>query len=184
MSRFISKLLRHEPEIIGCKLEHYGGWLDVDKLIDGIKGCSDFEIDRDILEQIVANDPKGRYSFSSDGTKIRANQGHSVDVVIDMEKPEPPEFLYHGTAAKFLERINEQGILPQRRNFVHLSPDRATAVTVGYRHSKPDAPVILRVHAAQMSADGYELMISDNGVWQTKIVPPKYFESMGAEETE
>lgn len=178
MSRFISKILRHEPEIIGIKIERYGAWAEVDKLIDGINRTGRHKIDRSILEQIVATDAKGRYSFNEDGTKIRANQGHSIDVVIEMEKRTPPEFLYHGTAAHSMESIMAQGLLPQRRNFVHLSPDYETAVTVGYRHSKPEKPVILKIYAAQMAADGYEFMISDNGVWQIKNVPPQYFEIM------
>ena len=126
----------------------------------------------------MASDSKGRYSFNSDGTKIRANQGHSIDVIIDMEKRVPPEFLYHGTAARFMDSIMMQGLLPRSRNFVHLSPDYETAVTVGYRHSRPDQPVILKIHAAQMTEDGYEFMISDNGVWQINNVPPQYLEIM------
>lgn len=178
MSRFISKILRHQPSIIGIELERDGAWANVDELIVGINQHGKFKIDRELLEKIVANDIKGRYSFNSDGTKIRANQGHSIDVIIEMEKRLPPEFLYHGTAARFIDSIMLQGLLPRSRNFVHLSPDYETAVTVGYRHSKPEKPVILKVHAAQMAADGYEFMISDNGVWQIRNVPPQYLEIM------
>lgn len=178
MSRFISKILRHQPEIIGIRLEHHGAWADVDKLIDGINKRSRHKIDRSILEKIVATDAKGRYSFNEDGTKIRANQGHSINVIIDMEKRMPPEYLYHGTAAYSMKSIMEQGLLPQSRNFVHLSPDYETAVIVGYRHSKPEKPTVLKIHAARMAADGYEFMISENGVWQIKNVPPQYFEVM------
>lgn len=179
MSRFISKILRHQPSIIGIELERDGAWANVDELIVGINERSKFKIDREILEKIVETDAKGRYSFNADGTKIRANQGHSIDVVIEMEKRIPPEFLYHGTAARFMDSIMMQGLLPRSRLFVHLSPDYETAVTVGYRHSKPDKPVILRVHAGQMAEDGYEFMISDNGVWQIINVPPQYLEIMG-----
>ena len=178
MSRFISKILRHQPKIIGNELERNGAWANVDVLRVGINRHGKFKIDRELLERIVASDSKGRYSFNSDGTKIRANQGHSIDVIIDMEKRVPPEFLYHGTAARFMDSIMMQGLLPRSRNFVHLSPDYETAVTVGYRHSRPDQPVILKVHAEQMAEDGYEFMISDNGVWQINNVPPQYLEIM------
>ncbi|MGN0474148.1 MAG: RNA 2'-phosphotransferase [Acutalibacteraceae bacterium] len=178
LSRFISKILRHQPSIIGIELERDGAWANVDELIVGINQHGKFKIDRGLLEKIVANDSKGRYSFNSDGTKIRANQGHSIDVIIEMEKRLPPEFLYHGTAARFIDSIMLQGLLPRSRNFVHLSPDYETAVTVGYRHSRPEKPVILKVHAAQMAEDGYEFMISDNGVWQIRNVPPQYLEIM------
>ncbi len=159
-------------------MERNGAWANVDELLVGINRHGKFKIDRELLERIVASDSKGRYSFNSDGTKIRANQGHSIDVIIDMEKRVPPEFLYHGTAARFMDSIMMQGLLPRSRNFVHLSPDYETAVTVGYRHSRPDQPVILKVHAAQMAEDGYEFMISDNGVWQINNVPPQYLEIM------
>lgn len=178
MSRFISKILRHQPKIIGIELERNGAWANVDELLVGINRHGKFKIDRELLERIVASDSKGRYSFNSDGTKIRANQGHSIDVIIEMEKRVPPEFLYHGTAARFMDSIMMQGLLPRSRNFVHLSPDYETAVTVGYRHSRPDQPVILKVHAEQMAEDGYEFMISDNGVWQINNVPPQYLEIM------
>lgn len=178
MSRFISKILRHQPSIIGIELERDGAWANVDELINGINERSKFKIDQEILGKIVETDAKGRYSFNADGTKIRANQGHSIDVLIEMEKRVPPEFLYHGTAARFMDSIMEQGLLPRSRNFVHLSLDYETAVTVGYRHSKPDEPVILKVRAGQMAEDGYEFMISDNGVWQISNVPPQYLEIM------
>lgn len=176
MSRFISLILRHRPEIIGIKIEKNGGWADVNELIQGINAKGKFHIDRPILEKIVATDNKGRYSFNPDGTRIRANQGHSIDVVIEMEHRQPPEFLYHGTAWKFMNSIMDKGLLPRSRQFVHLSPDYETAVKVGYRHSKPDQPVVLKIDAAQMAADGYDFMISDNGVWQIGEVPPQYIE--------
>ncbi len=144
--------------------------------MDGINKRSRYHIDRPLLEEIVETDSKGRYSFNADGTKIRANQGHSIDVMIEMEHREPPEYLYHGTARRFYKSIMSQGLLPGSRQFVHLSPDYETAAKVGYRHSKPDRPVILKIHAGKMAADGYDFMISDNGVWQLKHVPPQYIE--------
>ncbi len=176
LSRFISLILRHNPAAIGIQIERIGGWADVNELIEGINAKGKYRIDRALLEKIVATDSKGRYSFNADGTKIRANQGHSIDVVIEMEHRQPPEYLYHGTAWRFMESIMDKGLLPGSRNYVHLSPDYATAVTVGYRHSKPEQPVVLKVHAGQMAADGYDFMISDNGVWQIAQVPPQYLE--------
>lgn len=176
LSRFISLILRHRPEAIGIEIERNGGWADVNQLMEGINAAGKHRIDRPLLEKIVENDSKGRYSFSPDGRKIRANQGHSIDVVIEMEHRQPPEYLFHGTARRFMESILAKGLLPGNRNYVHLSPDYETAVTVGYRHSKPEQPVILRIHAGQMAADGYDFMISDNGVWQIAQVPPQYLE--------
>ena len=178
LSRFISLILRHNPAAIGIKIERVGGWADVNQLIEGINAKGKFRIDRPILEKIVATDSKGRYSFNADGTKIRANQGHSIDVVIEMEHRQPPEFLYHGTAGRFIDSIMARGLLPGKRNYVHLSPDYETAVAVGYRHSKPEPPVILKIYAGQMAADGYDFMISDNGVWQIAHVLPQYFTIM------
>ena len=183
MSRFISKILRHQPDVIGIEIERIGGWADVNGLMDGINATGRFRIDRPLLEKIIAADNKGRYSFSPDGSKIRANQGHSIDVVIEMAHRQPPEFLYHGTARRFLESIMAKGLLPGNRNFVHLSPDYETAVTVGYRHSKPEKPIVLRILAGQMAGDGYDFMISDNGVWQIAHVPPQYLEMTEREQS-
>ena len=184
MSRFISLILRHKPEAIGIEIERTGGWADVDALIAGINANGKYHIDRPLLEKIVADDSKGRYSFNSDGTKIRANQGHSIDVVVEMEHRTPPGFLYHGTAWRFMGNIMAKGLLPGSRQFVHLSPDYATAVTVGFRHSKPEKPVVLKIHAGQMAADGYDFMISANGVWQIEHVPPQYLEITESEQTD
>ena len=178
LSRFISLILRHNPGAIGISIERKGAWADVNALIDGINRSGKFRIDRPLLEKIVASDSKGRYSFSPDGQKIRANQGHSIDVVIEMEHRQPPEYLYHGTAWRFMESIMAKGLLPGNRRYVHLSPDYETAVKVGCRPSKPDQPVVLRVHAAQMAEEGFDFMISDNGVWQIATVPPQYLEIM------
>ena len=167
-------VLRHRPEAIGLAIERNGGWADVDELIAKVCSASRYHLDRPLLERIVETDSKGRYSFSADGTRIRANQGHSIDVVMDMEHRTPPETLYHGTAARFLGSIREKGLLPGNRQYVHLSPDEETARKVGFRHSKPEPPVVLRVRAGDMARDGYDFMISDNGVWQIPHVPPQY----------
>ena len=166
----LSWMLRH------CKSPLYinlnGGWANVEMIIKALKErYPDF--DRETLELIVAQDEKGRYSFDESGSKIRANQGHSIPgVVIEMESPEPPEFLYHGTAERFLGDILKEGLKPMTRQFVHISPDYDTAVKVGSRHGNP---VILKIRARDFVADGNELYRSSNGVWQAKAVPPAYF---------
>lgn len=131
ISKYISLILRHKPEVIGIKLDTHG-WADVNALLAGIS--RKYPINRDILEEIVRSDEKQRYSFSEDGTKIRANQGHSIQVDVELPVTEPPETLYHGTAQRFAASIEVQGLLPQSRLYVHLSPDPETA-----RKSRPAA---------------------------------------------
>ncbi|MGN1021287.1 MAG: RNA 2'-phosphotransferase [Aristaeellaceae bacterium] len=170
-SRFVSLILRHRPETIGITLDEHG-WADVEQLIAGIRKTRPF--DRAMLEEIVANNSKQRFSFSGDGTKIRANQGHSVPVDVELEAQEPPEVLFHGTGRKYVDSILKEGLLPRTRLYVHLSADRATAVQVGARHGRP---VVLTVHAGQMRRDGYVFYRSVNGVWLTKAVPTAYLTS-------
>lgn len=166
----MSWMLRHcqTPQYIGLD----GGWADVRTILSALKERFP-EVTLNTLRQIVAEDEKGRYSFDETGSKIRANQGHSIPgVVIEMEAPEPPEFLYHGTASRFLDSILRDGLKPMSRQFVHISPDYATAVKVGSRHGKP---VVLKIRARDFVTDGNELHRSSNGVWQAKAVPPQYF---------
>lgn len=137
-----------------------------------------YPINRDILEEIVQSDEKQRYSFSEDGTKIRANQGHSIQVDVELPVTEPPETLYHGTAQRFAASIEAQGLLPQSRLYVHLSPDQETAEKVGRRHGEP---VIYLVDAGQMHRDGYLFYLSANGVWLTKVVPATYLKRLEGE---
>ena len=169
-SRFISLILRHKPEVIGITLDEHG-WADVDDMIAGINQSGKYKIDRDILDEIVRTDEKQRYSYNEDHTLIRANQGHSIPVDVELEKVEPPEFLYHGTGEKFTASIDKQGLIPKSRLYVHLSPDEETAVKVGRRHGKS---VIYLVRAGNMKRDGYAFYRSVNGVWLTKEVPVKY----------
>ena len=171
-SKFISLILRHKPETIGIILDEHG-WADVDELINGIAKTR--RIDRDILEKIVAEDEKQRYSFNEDHTLIRANQGHSIPVDVELEKVVPPEILYHGTGKKYKESIDAQGLVAKSRLYVHLSGDTETARKVGQRHG---SPVIYKIKAAQMQADGYAFYRSVNGVWLTMEVPVKYLECM------
>ena len=167
-SKFISLILRHKPETIGISLDEHG-WANVDELIAGISKTH--PIDMAILEQIVAEDEKQRYSFNEDKTLIRANQGHSIPVDVELEEKQPPEILFHGTGEKFVSSINEQGLIPKSRLYVHLSKDEETAVKVGQRHGKP---AIYKVKSGDMYRDGFKFFCSVNGVWLTKSVPVKY----------
>ena len=175
ISKYISLILRHKPEVIGIQLDAHG-WADVNALLAGIS--RKYPINRDILEEIVRSDEKQRYSFSEDGTKIRANQGHSIQVDVELPVTEPPETLYHGTAQRFAASIEAQGLLPQSRLYVHLSPDQETAEKVGRRHGEP---VIYLVDAGQMHRDGYLFYLSANGVWLTKVVPATYLKRLEGE---
>jgi len=163
-SKFLSLLLRHHPEEAGLTLDEHG-WAEVDLLLKNVG------LRLEELEEIVAADEKQRYSFSEDRTLIRANQGHSVPVDLELEPREPPEFLYHGTVGQFLGSIRKEGLQRRSRQYVHLSLDVETAVKVGRRRGKP---VILQVAAGRMFRDGYVFFLSVNGVWLTEEVPPQY----------
>ncbi len=169
-SKFISLILRHKPGTIGITLDKHG-WANVDELIAGVSKTH--PLDMAGLERIVAEDEKQRYSFNEDKTLIRANQGHSIPVDVELEKVEPPEILYHGTGEKFVASIDEQGLIPKSRLYVHLSGDEDTAHKVGQRHGKP---VIYTVKTGEMYRDGIAFYRSVNGVWLTKAVPVKYLE--------
>lgn len=166
----LSYLLRHCRQPLYVDL--HGGWASVEIILEALRQQYP-ETDRAVLEKIVAADRKGRYAFDETGTRIRANQGHSIPgVQVEMAQPEPPEWLYHGTAERFLPTIQREGLKPMSRQFVHISPDSATAVMVGSRHGKP---VVLRIRAKDFVADGHALYLSANGVWQAEAVPPDYF---------
>ena len=169
-SKYMSLILRHKPEVIGISLDEHG-WANVDELITGIAKTNDFNMD--ILEEIVRTDEKQRYSFNQDKTLIRANQGHSISVDVELDEVEPPEVLWHGTSEKYVASIDVQGLIPKSRLYVHLSKDSDTATKVGRRHGKP---VLYIVKAGEMYKDGYKFFLSKNGVWLTKEVPVKYLE--------
>lgn len=171
-SKFISLILRHQPEAIGITLDEHG-WANVDDLISGISKTH--SIDMALLEKIVAEDEKQRYSFSPDKKLIRANQGHSIPVDVELEEQIPPEILYHGTGEKYVSSIDKEGLIPKSRLYVHLSADRETAIKVGQRHGKP---VIYTLDALRMHEDGYKFYRSVNGVWLTKEVPIKYLKKL------
>lgn len=169
---FISLILRHKPEVIGITLDEHG-WAKVDELIKGINASGKYSIDIPMLEEIVRTDNKQRYSFNEDMTKIRANQGHSINVDVELKETVPPKILYHGTGEKYVDLINAEGLKPKSRLYVHLSKDTDTAVKVGSRHGKP---VVYKVYAAEMNRQGYKFYLSENGIWLTKIVPLKFVE--------
>ena len=171
-SRFLSLILRHNPDVIGIKLDEHG-FANVDELIDGFSKQE--YIDMKILEEIVKTDDKKRYSFNEDKTLIRANQGHSINVDVELEKKIPSDVLFHGTGIKYLDSILEQGLIPKSRLYVHLSSDIETAIKVGKRHGEV---VVFEINTNQMIADGFDFFISSNGVWLVKNVPVKYLKKI------
>jgi putative RNA 2'-phosphotransferase len=168
-SKFLSLVLRHDPERIGLELDE-GGWVLVDDLLAAWARHGD-GISREELERVVATSDKKRFSISPDGLMIRANQGHSVSVELGLEPVKPPELLYHGTVERFLGSIRRKGLRRGERHHVHLSHDEATARRVGRRRGRP---VVLVVEAGRMHRDGLEFFRSANGVWLTESVPPEY----------
>ena len=169
-SKFISLILRHKPGTIGISLDEHG-WADVQELIAGINASGNHQLDMDLLEEIVRTDEKQRYSFNEDHTLIRANQGHSIPVDVELDERIPPAILYHGTGEKYVASIDREGLIPKSRLYVHLSSDEETARKVGSRHGKP---VIYTVDCAAMTADGYQFFLSANHVWLTNAVPAGY----------
>lgn len=167
-SKLIALVLRHKPDEIGITLDEHG-WANVSELIAGIAKTQPF--DMALLEEIVSTDEKLRYSFNEDKTLIRANQGHSIPVDVELEEKLPPEFLYHGTGEKYTASIDTQGLIPKSRLYVHLSADYDTAVKVGSRHGKS---VVYTITAGEMQKSGYAFYQSVNGVWLTKSVPVEF----------
>jgi putative RNA 2'-phosphotransferase len=169
LSRFLSLVLRHNPGAIDLRLDAEG-WAGVEDLLAAALSHK-VDIDRNVLERIVAEDAKRRYSFSADGTKIKANYGHSIEVDLRLLAQDPPEILYHGTATANLDSIKRNGIKSGRRRYVHLSVDAATAAVVGKRHGKP---AVLKIDARRMRATGFDFYHSEAGIWLTRTVPPAY----------
>lgn len=167
-SKYLSLILRHKPGIIGIELDEHG-WAEVDELIAGVSKTH--TLTKELLEDIVSRDEKQRYSFNEDKTLIRANQGHSIPVDVELPEVEPPEILYHGTGEKYVPSIDVQGLLRKSRLYVHLSADTETARKVGSRHGRP---VIYAVKSGKMFRDGLTFYRSVNGVWLTKEVPTRY----------
>ncbi|WP_090100256.1 RNA 2'-phosphotransferase [Chitinophaga sp. CF118] len=168
ISKFLSLILRHSPETIHLQLDP-NGWADVDELIQK----SSLRFTSEELEEVVETNDKQRFAFNADHTRIRASQGHSIDINLDLQPQQPPEFLYHGTVAKFLASIQKEGLQKMSRQHLHLSHDRQTAEKVGSRRG---SPVILNIKSGQMHRDGILFYLSDNGVWLTDQVSPQYID--------
>ncbi len=166
LSKLLSFVLRHDPGSIGLTLDR-GGWADVDDLLDK----AGHQITRSELETVVQTSDKQRFALSSDGRRIRANQGHSIDVDLGLLAACPPDVLFHGTVQKFLSAILEHGLTPQARHHVHLSADTATAQSVGARRG---TPIVLRINAKAMHEAGHLFYRSQNGVWLTDHVPASF----------
>lgn len=173
-SKFLSFVLRHEPQSIGLPLDTEG-WASIDALI-AAAAKHERTLDRALIEQVVNTSEKKRFALSPDGLSIRAVQGHSTDsVAISFEEKVPPVVLYHGTATRFLESIRAQGLLPGARQYVHLSEDVRTATSVGQRYGKP---VVLTIAAGAMHAQGSKFFQAQNGVWLTVNVPPRFLRDL------
>lgn len=168
-SKFLSRVLRHEPELIGITLDP-AGWVSVSELLRACRAQGRALTLEELNEVVLSND-KQRFSFSEDGQRIRANQGHSVPVELGYSPSIPPRLLYHGTVEKFLPSIRKEGLKRGARHHVHLSPDVSTATRVGRRRG---APLVLSVESGRMYREGYEFFRSANGVWLTEHVPPEY----------
>ena len=168
-SKFLSRVLRHTPEAIGLALDR-NGWADIAELIEkaGERGVT---LTNELIAKVVATSDKQRFAMDASGRRIRANQGHSIDIDLGLEPGVPPEILFHGTAETSLTVIRVEGLKPGRRQHVHLSSCAETAFRVGSRHGRP---VVLRVSAGQMHAQGHEFFLSTNGVWLTESVPIQF----------
>lgn len=171
ISKLLSLVLRHQPEALGLLLDEQG-WVDVDVLIRQASAHGS-PITHELLRQVVAENDKQRFAFSADGLRIRANQGHSVAVDLDLKPMQPPAELFHGTATRFVDSIRAQGLRPGSRQHVHLSADVDTAIRVGQRHGKP---TVLRIKAGPMADDGHTFYRSANGVWLVAAVPVTFIE--------
>lgn len=173
ISKYLSKHLRHEPDVIGLTLEP-GGWLSIDALLTAAAQHG-FRNSREELDEVVRDNDKQRFAIDESGTKIRANQGHSVDVDLQLAPITPPERLYHGTATRFADAIRRDGLIKMARHHVHLSADITTAQKVGMRHGKP---IVFVIDTVNMLQEGYLFYRSDNGVWLVDRVPPQYLSEL------
>ncbi|MBP2859813.1 RNA 2'-phosphotransferase [Dickeya oryzae] len=170
ISKFLSYILRHQPEAIGLSLDKEGWAVISDLILCAVK--EGYILDNSLIHSIVDNSDKRRFTISDDGLRIRAVQGHSTQQVnISYKEKTPPEILYHGTATRFISAIREQGLIPVSRQYVHLSPDEETAIQVGQRHGKP---IVLTIKALNMYEQGFRFYQADNGVWLTDTVPYQF----------
>jgi putative RNA 2'-phosphotransferase len=171
VSKFLSLILRHNPDKIGLTLDE-NGWAEIEVLIQRANQ-NGRRLTRPLLDRVVADNDKQRFAISDDGLRIRASQGHSVEIDLALAPSEPPKVLYHGTASRFVESIRAGGLHSGNRQHVHLSLDIQTATKVGQRHGKP---VILVVRSGEMSSAGHKFYLSDNGVWLTELVPVEFID--------
>lgn len=171
ISKFLSLVLRHKPETIGISMDS-NGWVNVEELLAKSRR-QNIHFDFKTLKEVVETNDKQRFAFNEDRTQIRANQGHSLEIDVQPEATVTPAVLYHGTVARFLGNIREQGLQKMERQHVHLSHDSETAVKVGSRRGKP---VILQIQAAEMQQAGHTFYRSQNGVWLCEQVPAKYIQ--------
>jgi len=170
ISKFLSMILRHRPEEAGIVLDK-NGWVDVDELIRLCGENLGVNFTKEQLRQMMEENDKPRFSFNEDETKIKANYGHSVPVDLALEPANPPEILYHGTAIRFLDSIQKEGIMRRARNYVHLSADEEAALEVGSRHGKP---IVLNVYTGKMARDGFTFFKTNENTWLTEQVPKQY----------
>lgn len=170
-SKFMSFVLRHKPEGIGLGLDQ-SGWADIGELIERA-GAHGVALTRELIAEVVATSDKQRFAIDATGERIRANQGHSVDIELGLAPCEPPPLLFHGTGEKSVAAIRAEGLKPGRRQHVHLSPDAETAIKVGARHGRP---VVLRIAAGRMRSQGHVFFLSTNGVWLTDCVPSEFIQ--------
>jgi putative RNA 2'-phosphotransferase len=167
----MSLVLRHRPDKLGLEMDE-NGWVEIDQLVAQSKKGA-VRLSDDLIRTVVAENDKKRFVVSEDGKRIRAAQGHSISIDLGLEHVQPPDLLFHGTADRNLDSIREHGLIKGRRQHVHLSIDHQTAVKVGQRHGRP---VVLTVRSGDMCRDGLSFYISDNGVWLTDHVPPRFLE--------
>ncbi len=171
ISKFLSLVLRHQPEKIRIQLDD-AGWTSIDALLEAMRQHGR-RISRESLDHVVATNDKQRFCISDDGNLIRASQGHSIDVELGYEPASPPEFLLHGTPESAVEAIRREGLQKMKRHHVHLHPDAPTAETVGARRG---IPVLLRIRSQQMAQDGFLFFVTANQVWLTDHVPARFIE--------
>jgi len=171
ISKFLSFILRHHPERIGLELDAQG-WASTDELLSKLR-AEGKKINLQLLQAVVENNDKKRFAFNEDGTKIRASQGHSISIDLAYEPTAPPEYLYHGTATRFVNSIRKKGLIPNGRHHVHLSLNLETAKDVGARHG---VPVVLTVNAKAMQEAGHTFFVSENNVWLTANVPVEFLD--------
>jgi putative RNA 2'-phosphotransferase len=168
---FLSYLLRHHPETEGLSLDEHG-WAIIDELL-ATRGSQKHGLTHDLLERVVAENDKQRFEVDDNWTRIRARQGHTLAVKLDLKEAPPPDFLYHGTASCNIPSIQKNGLHRGKRHHVHFSLDPASAQTVGSRHGRP---VVLRIRALEMHQHGHQFFLSGNGVWLTESVPPEFID--------